>query len=119
MTLPIQPSASPTHVGSTSVFDTLKPSANSHTTHPIPSSMPDIDSIRHYLTTYPGSTVGFTIYRLTYSDDDAWTRYMAHLNKRVRLNLEEDGDADIFPHIDWDVQEDPSLQDATDSTVRE
>jgi hypothetical protein len=43
---------------------------------------------------------------------------MHHLNERVRLNLSEDGDADIFPHIDWDVQEDPSLQDADDETVR-
>jgi hypothetical protein len=80
--------------------------------------MPNIDSIRHYISTYPGVKVGFTIYRLTYSDDDSWTRYMHHLNERMRLNLSEDGDDDIFPHIDWDVQEDPSLQDADDETVR-
>lgn len=44
---------------------------------------------------------------------------MRHLNERVRLNLLEDGDGDVFDHVDWDVQEDPLLQDADDSTVRE
>jgi hypothetical protein len=44
---------------------------------------------------------------------------MHHLNERVRLSLEEDGDGDNFPHIDWDVQEDPELRGADDETVRE
>ena len=81
--------------------------------------MPNIDRIRHYLTTHHGSRVGFTIYRLTYSDEDSWARYMHHLNERERLNLGEEGDGDVFAYVDWDVQEDPSLQDAADSTVRE
>ena len=81
--------------------------------------MPDIDSSRHYLTTQPSSKVGFTIYRLTYSDNDSWARYMHHLNERVRLNLEEEGNGNVFAYVDWDVQENPSLQDAADSTIRE
>lgn len=81
--------------------------------------MPDIDCIREAIAAYPGVKVGFTIYRLTYSDDASWRRYMHHLNTRVRLNLEEQGDDDIFPHIDWDVQEDSELQDADEETVRE
>jgi hypothetical protein len=36
---------------------------------------------------------------------------MHYLNTRVRLNFEEQGNDDVFPHIDWDVQEDPELED--------
>ncbi|KAJ8109800.1 hypothetical protein OPT61_g7196 [Boeremia exigua] len=81
--------------------------------------MPDIDCIREAIAAYPEVKVGFTIYRLTYADDASWARYMEHLNTRVRLNLEEQGDGDVFPHIDWDIQEDPDLQDADEETVRE
>jgi hypothetical protein len=44
---------------------------------------------------------------------------MHHLNTRVRVDLENDGDADVFAHVDWDVQEDPALQDADEETVRQ
>jgi len=74
--------------------------------------MSDIDCIREQLSLYPGSKVGFVIYRLTYSDDAQWGRFMAHLNTRVRTTLERDGDGDIFPHVDWSVQEDPGLDEA-------
>ncbi|KAJ4983403.1 hypothetical protein SVAN01_11095 [Stagonosporopsis vannaccii] len=78
--------------------------------------MPDIECIREAITAYPGVKVGFTIYRLTYSDDASWARYMEYLNTRVRLNLEEQGDGDVFSHIDCDVQKDPELQDADEET---
>jgi hypothetical protein len=81
--------------------------------------MPDIDCIREQLSLYPGSKLGFVIYRLTYSDDAQWARFMSHLNTRIRLELEEDGNGDLFSHIDWDVQEDPELDDALYETVRE
>lgn len=80
--------------------------------------MPDIDCIRDFIALYPGVKVGFTIYRLTYNDDEAWARYMDHVNTRIRLNLEEQGDGDVYDHIDWDVQEDPALEDADEETVR-
>lgn len=80
--------------------------------------MPDIDSIRHYLASYPGATVGFTIYRLTYTNDEAWERYMHHLNERVQLSLGEEGDGGIFASIEWDVQEDVLLKGSDDETVR-
>ena len=35
---------------------------------------------------------------------------MHHLTTRVRLNLEEDGEGDLFPHIDWDVQGNPDCE---------
>jgi hypothetical protein len=83
------------------------------------SKMPDIDCIREQLSMYPGSKLGFVIYRLTYSDDAQWARFMSHLNTRIRLDLEEEGNGDLFSHIDWDVQEDSELDGAFDETVRE
>ena len=43
---------------------------------------------------------------------------MSHLNTRVRLNLEADGGADLFPRLDWSVQEDTSLDEADAEEVR-
>lgn len=80
--------------------------------------MPDIDPIRRQLKNHPGIKSGFVVYRLAYSDDARWARFMHHLNTRVRLDLEEDGDGDVFASVDWDVQEDPVLQDADEETVR-
>jgi hypothetical protein len=74
--------------------------------------MPDMDCIREQLAMYPGSKLGFVIYRLTYSDDVQWARFMSHLNTRVQLGLEVDGDGDVFAHVDWTVQEDPELDEA-------
>lgn len=75
--------------------------------------MPDIDYIREQLSLHPGSKLGFVVYRLTHSDHEQWTRFMTHLNTRVRTSLERDGDGDIFAHIDWTVQEDPALDEAS------
>ena len=80
--------------------------------------MPDIDSIRRQLKNHPGMKLGFVVYRLTYSDDSRWARFMDHLNTRVRIDLENDGDGDVFKHVDWDVQEDLALQDADEEVVR-
>ena len=43
---------------------------------------------------------------------------MSHLNTRVRLNLEADGGTDLFPRLNWSVQEDPSLDEADAEEVR-
>lgn len=79
---------------------------------------PDCVSIRDQVKRHPGCKVGFVLYRLTYSNDAQWAQFMQHLNTRTRLNLEERGDSDLFPHVDWDVQDDPALQDADDDEVR-
>lgn len=81
--------------------------------------MSDIDNIRSFIATHPGVKLGFTIYRLTYNDDEAWARYMDHVNTRVRLNLEQQGAGDLFAHIEWDVQQDAALEDADEDMVRE
>ncbi|PSN73377.1 hypothetical protein BS50DRAFT_568922 [Corynespora cassiicola Philippines] len=76
--------------------------------------------IREELARDPDCKLGFVIYRLTYTDDAQWARFMDHLNTRVRLHLESIGDGDIFPHIDWDVQEDPVLfAEPEDRVIRE
>ena len=80
--------------------------------------MPDIDSIRRQLKNHPEIKLGFVVYRPTYSDDSRWARSMDHLNTRVRITLENAGDGDVFTHVDWNVQEDPALQDADEETVR-
>ena len=74
--------------------------------------MPDIDCIRDQLSLYPGSKLGFVIYRLTYSDDEQWDQFMVHLNIRIRTNLEGGGDGDLFQFIDWAAQEDPAQNEA-------
>jgi hypothetical protein len=79
---------------------------------------PDCASIRGQVERYPGCKIGFVVYRLAYTDDVQWAQFMQHLNTRTRLNLEEEGDGDLFAYIDWDVQEDPSLQDADEAEVR-
>lgn len=79
---------------------------------------PDCISIREQLSQYPGSKLGFVVYRLTYSDDARWVQFMDYLNTRIRLGLEKTGDGDLFQHIDWDVQEDPALEEAEEPEVR-
>ena len=68
---------------------------------------------------HPGSELEFVVYRLTHSNNAQWARFMSHLNTRVQLSLEEDGNGDLFPHIDWDIQEDPELDGALYETLRE
>ena len=74
--------------------------------------MPDINCIRDQLSLYPGSKLGFVIYRLTYSDDEQWGRFMNHLNTRVKTDLDNDGDVDLFQSIDCAVQDDSALNEA-------
>lgn len=37
---------------------------------------------------------------------------MDHLNTRVKTDLENDGDGDLFQSIDWAMQEDLALDEA-------
>ena len=48
---------------------------------------------------------GFVVYRCTYGDDAAWERMMNWLNIQARISLESENAADLFPQIDWTVQE--------------
>jgi hypothetical protein len=81
--------------------------------------MGQCDDVRTALGDEPNRKWGFVIYRCTYDDDAAWERFMAHLNTRTRLSLESYKDGDLFPRIDWSVQQDPSLDGASVEEVRE
>jgi len=88
--------------------------------HGLPINMPDLDcvSLREEIQQNPDIRLGFVVYRLTYTDDAQWERFVDQINSHIRLNLEEDGEGDLFQFIDWDVQEDPALQDAGDDDIR-
>ncbi|KAG8623333.1 hypothetical protein KVT40_008309 [Elsinoe batatas] len=63
---------------------------------------------------------GLTIYRCTYSDDSAWTRFMAIINERTRYSLDRQSLPELFTTLDWNVQDDRRLLDgATVDFVRE
>ena len=52
---------------------------------------------------------GFTIYRCTYSDDDAWTRFMATLDSSVRESLAYYGTGELAESLDCSVHQDASV----------
>lgn len=43
---------------------------------------------------------------------------MEYLSPRILSDLEETGDGDLFQHINWDVQEDPELEEVEEPEVR-
>lgn len=62
---------------------------------------------------------GFVIYRCTYGDDVAWSRFLDHLNKRKDYVLEDCYcTPELAASIDWNVQEDPALDGASKDEVR-
>jgi len=63
---------------------------------------------------------GFVIYRCTYDNDSAWDRFMQNLNARKDAVLRDTyDDEDLAQHLDWNVQQDPSLDHATKDEVRD
>ena len=81
--------------------------------------MGETDRIRKWLANHePHGKWGFVIYRCTYGDDARWARFMDILNARVRQSLEFEGALDLMNSLDWTVQEDPTLQDASKDEVR-
>jgi hypothetical protein len=61
---------------------------------------------------------GFIVYRCTYGDDEKWARFMTYLTKSTQMRLEEEGLGDVFEHLDWNVQEDPSWAKFGSSDVK-
>ena len=62
---------------------------------------------------------GFIVYRCTYDDDSAWDRFMHHLNARKDASLIDTYDDELLAQsLDWNVQQDPSLDHATTDQVR-
>jgi hypothetical protein len=80
----------------------------------------DMVATRELLEEDPAAKWGFVIYRCTYTDDEEWARFMDYLNTRTRLNLESEGDQDLFERIDWQVQDDrEKFDDAGSGFLRE
>lgn len=62
---------------------------------------------------------GFVIYRCTYGDNDAWDRFMTHMNARKDAVVRDFyGDEDLAQRLDWSVQQDVSLEGASKDEVR-
>jgi hypothetical protein len=80
----------------------------------------DMVSTRALLEEDHAAKWGFVVYRCTYANDGEWARFMDYLNTRTRLNLEDDGDDDLFERIDWQVQDDREKFDGVSTrTLRE
>lgn len=55
---------------------------------------------------------GFLVYRTTYDDDKAWTRFMDVLTRSTEVALRQAGkDARLQPYLDWKVVQDRTLFD--------
>lgn len=79
----------------------------------------ETERINDMLNYYGLQKWGFVIYRCTYSDDSAWERFMHHLNARKDAMLKDTyDDAWLAEHLDWNVQQDPSLDRASKTEVR-
>lgn len=80
----------------------------------------ETERIRDMLNYYGLTKWGFIIYRCTYGDDGAWDRFMHRLNAhKDDALIDKYDDKYLAHHLDWNVQQDPSLDRATKDQVRE
>ncbi|KAF2175366.1 hypothetical protein K469DRAFT_756269 [Zopfia rhizophila CBS 207.26] len=77
------------------------------------------EQIRAKLERYPDAKLGFVVYRCAYKDDAEWNQFMEYLNTHTRHNLESGGIGDLYSRLDWNVQQDLSLDGASKKKVRE
>jgi hypothetical protein len=75
--------------------------------------------IRTFLERNPAAKLGFVVYRCTYTSDADWDRFMNFLNTQTKTSLENAEMGDLFPRVDWNVQQDASLDGASFEVVRE
>lgn len=78
------------------------------------------EQIQDLLSFYRLQRWGFVIYRCTYGNDDAWASFMRHLNQKTKqLVLTDTYDSPTLAgSLDWNVQEDQSLDGASKDEVR-
>ncbi|OSS52587.1 hypothetical protein B5807_02545 [Epicoccum nigrum] len=76
------------------------------------------ERIRVRLAWNPDSKLGFIVYRCTYTSDDDWRRFMEFLDKTVHQSLVDAELGDVLDRLEWNVQEDVSLEEASFDTVR-
>ncbi|KAF2265584.1 hypothetical protein CC78DRAFT_532260 [Lojkania enalia] len=80
---------------------------------------PPILNIRRILQRNPNKKLGFVVYRCTYADDAQWAQFMGYLNSQTQRNLKKAGLGDFSLRLDWNVQQDPSLDGADFEEARE
>ena len=78
------------------------------------------EQIQDLLSFYRLQRWGFVIYRCTYGNDDAWASFMRHLNQRTKQHVLTDtyDSPNLAGSLDWNVQEDQSLDGASKDEVR-
>lgn len=80
--------------------------------------MREYERLREKIMRYPDAKFGFVVYRCTYKDEESWKKFMEYLDAHTRWQLEEAGIGDLYLRLDWNVQEDPQLEDASEIEVR-
>lgn len=80
--------------------------------------MDEYQELREKVVRYPDAKFGFVVYRCTYKSDTEWDKFMKYLDTHTRWNLEEGGIGDLYSRLDWNVQQDESLEDANEEEVR-
>jgi hypothetical protein len=80
---------------------------------------PHFDDVAAHLRAHPDTKWGFVVYRCTYGDDPAWDRMMNRLNTQALSNLTSCNAADLFPAIDWAVQENPAWDNARAALIKQ
>ena len=74
--------------------------------------------IRARLSNDPEMKLGFIVYRCTYASDNDWNRFMGYLDTTVRATLVKAELEDVLDRLDWNVQEDINLEEASFEEVR-
>jgi hypothetical protein len=83
------------------------------------SNSSEAERVRDLNTFYDLKKWGWVIYRCTYGDDNAWSRFIDRLNRHKDAVLRDDYQTpDLIGSYAWNVQEDPALDGATKDEVR-
>lgn len=82
-------------------------------------SSPHFDEVQSDLRANPDKKWGFVIFRCIYGDDAAWERMMSRLNSQARNSLDLQGASDLFPRIDWAVQENPAWDEVGPKFIKQ
>ena len=75
-------------------------------------------SLLQFLQDNPTAKFGFVVYRCTYGNDADWKLFMDALNAQAQNTLEANGMDALHSRLDWNVQEDPALDEASYDEVR-
>ncbi|KAH6616356.1 hypothetical protein C7974DRAFT_416501 [Boeremia exigua] len=79
---------------------------------------PHFDEIKAHLRANPALKWGFVVYRCTYGDDPSWTRFLRRLDTQTRANLRAHDAEDLYPRVDWAVQQDPAWDGASAAVIK-